>query len=178
MSTPHKHHLPASIPSNAKVRVTSRGSVFHGNKTHLPGAILSADELPRPFLHEALLTGVVVPVESPDPVVVEEVMPQVTPEGKVQITGEAPNRDIPKPLFEKPVDAPIAATTSPGVSTVTTKPPPVTFVSLWTLNPISIQSRSLDQLNAMVLERDASLTPFQTREEAMSWLSQDFKPTA
>lgn len=57
------------------------------------------------------------------------------------------------------------------------KPIPVHF-GKWDLDPEKLQGLDLDQLNVMVLERDPSIEEFQTVEEAIEWLSQDFAPEA
>lgn len=43
----------------------------------------------------------------------------------------------------------------------------------WDLKPERLQNKSLEQLNVMVRERDASIEPFETREEAIAQLSLD-----
>ena len=47
--------------------------------------------------------------------------------------------------------------------------------SIWVVDPVGILGLSLDQLNIMILERDGSVEPFETAEEAAAWLSQDFE---
>ena len=47
--------------------------------------------------------------------------------------------------------------------------------SIWDLNPDDLADKDLDDLNAMVLERDQDLPLFETPEEAIAQLSKDFK---
>ena len=47
--------------------------------------------------------------------------------------------------------------------------------SKWSLNPADLEGKDLDELNVMVLERDETVDPFETVEEAVAWLSQDFE---
>lgn len=46
--------------------------------------------------------------------------------------------------------------------------------SKWKLDPASLADKDLDSLNLMIAERDESLEGFETEEEAIAWLSQDF----
>ena len=55
---------------------------------------------------------------------------------------------------------------------------PVAVNSRWDLDPDGLRGMTLDQLNVMILERDDSVEPQETVEEAVEWLSQDFKPAA
>lgn len=47
-------------------------------------------------------------------------------------------------------------------------------VSKWAINPLALEQRPLEELNVMVRERDPSIPPFKTREEAIAKLSSDF----
>lgn len=47
--------------------------------------------------------------------------------------------------------------------------------SIWNLDPAGLRGMSVEQLNVMVLERDAKVTPFETIEEAVWWLTQDYE---
>lgn len=44
----------------------------------------------------------------------------------------------------------------------------------WTLNPADIKDVPLEQLNALVIERDPTVKPFSDAKEAIAFLSQDF----
>jgi len=57
-------------------------------------------------------------------------------------------------------------------------PPKITkldTIGRWDVNPINLSGMQLQQLNIMVLERDPTMTPFETIEEAAAQLSKDFK---
>ncbi len=47
--------------------------------------------------------------------------------------------------------------------------------SIWILDPADLQDKNLDELNVMILERDDELDQFETVEEALAWLTQDFE---
>lgn len=47
--------------------------------------------------------------------------------------------------------------------------------SIWVTDPVGILGLSVDQLNIMILERDGSIEPFETAEEAAAWLCQDYE---
>lgn len=49
------------------------------------------------------------------------------------------------------------------------------LTSLWTLKADDIKDKSLDELNAMILERDPKATIQTDKIEAIAWLSQDAK---
>lgn len=51
-----------------------------------------------------------------------------------------------------------------------------TTIGKWNLDPATLSDKSIEQLNAMVLERDPKVKPFDTPEEAMAFLSSDFIP--
>lgn len=53
-----------------------------------------------------------------------------------------------------------------------------TRVSHWNLDPDGLRGKSLDDLNILVAERDPSVEPFTTVEEAIGWLSMDYSPPA
>lgn len=47
--------------------------------------------------------------------------------------------------------------------------------SKWTVDPADVEGWSLDQLNVRIKEIDERVEPFETVEEAVAWLSQDFE---
>lgn len=47
--------------------------------------------------------------------------------------------------------------------------------SIWDLDPTNLGDKKLDDLNAMILERDDSIDPFDTVEEAIAHLSRDYR---
>jgi len=57
------------------------------------------------------------------------------------------------------------------------KPKQPTYLTPWVINPEMLVSKDLESLNVMVVERDPSPTcpTFDTIEEAVAWLSQDYK---
>jgi len=48
-------------------------------------------------------------------------------------------------------------------------------VSKWALNPADLAGKTLKQLNIMILEKDQSMEPFDTLDQAVEALSKDFK---
>lgn len=50
-------------------------------------------------------------------------------------------------------------------------------VKKWNINPASLVGKDIQQLNIMVLEREPTMTPFETIEEAAAQLTRDFKGT-
>lgn len=47
--------------------------------------------------------------------------------------------------------------------------------SVWTVDPANLEGKSLEELNVMVLDRDNSMEPFSTVEEAVAQLTADFQ---
>ena len=67
---------------------------------------------------------------------------------------------------------------TPFLKTLVENPPKPTkldTVGRWDVDPINLTSMNLQQLNIMVLERDPTMTPFETIEEAAAQLFKDFK---
>ena len=52
---------------------------------------------------------------------------------------------------------------------------PAKVASLWAFDPDGLRARSLDTLNVMVMERDEKIDAFDTVDEAIGWLSQDYE---
>ncbi len=54
------------------------------------------------------------------------------------------------------------------------KEPTVLWTSKWNLDPEALKGKHIDVLNILVHERDSSLPEYETEEEAIAKLSQDF----
>lgn len=50
--------------------------------------------------------------------------------------------------------------------------------SPWIIDPAAIATKGLDELNVMIMERDAKVVPFNDPAEARAWLSQNWKSGA
>jgi len=46
----------------------------------------------------------------------------------------------------------------------------------WNFDPALLAGKEIDQLNVMIQERDPSVHPFDTVEEAIAFLSSEFQP--
>lgn len=97
------------------------------------------------------------------------------------VPGVQPAPIIPSGTRDTSPSAPVElVTTAPGgvTSSVQIKKDPVpevkTPLSIWNLDPEQLKGKSLDELNVMILERDDTIDPFDTLEEAVAQLSQDF----
>lgn len=49
------------------------------------------------------------------------------------------------------------------------------LTGIWTLNPADLANKSLEELNAMIIERAPTIPAFDDKAEAVAWLSQDVK---
>lgn len=100
-----------------------------------------------------------------------------------QFTENAPGKTTPQPLpgpgkTGLPIEKALKTSTPGGIETASlgkiASPETVkTVTSKWTLDPELLKGKTIDELNVMVAERDATLSGFATAEEAVAWLSQD-----
>lgn len=70
---------------------------------------------------------------------------------------------------------PIKTEMRPAKSLKVSANAPVSKSSPWILNPAGLEGKSLEELNVMVLERSKTIAAFETKEEAIAQLSQDFE---
>lgn len=94
------------------------------------------------------------------------------------VPGSAPVASVeskPEPE-EGAVENPPGLDPTPSVGSSGDLAPAPKIASRWVLDPDALKGMTLDQLNVMVVERDESIEPFDTVEEAIEWLSQDFVP--
>ena len=54
------------------------------------------------------------------------------------------------------------------------KPKAVKVKPRWDMDPKALKRKSLDELNIMIADKDAKVEPFETRSEAIGFLTQDF----
>lgn len=52
---------------------------------------------------------------------------------------------------------------------------PAKSKSIWSMDPDGLRGLDVDQLNVMIAERDDSVEPFETSEEALAFLSADYE---
>jgi hypothetical protein len=52
---------------------------------------------------------------------------------------------------------------------------PNTPISKWNLDPVLLETKSLDELNVMAIEIDAEIKPFGDKMEAVAFMSADYK---
>jgi len=77
-------------------------------------------------------------------------------------------KPIPKePIIAAPPEKPSAAPSTGKLDSV----------KKWNVDPVTLVGKDLQHLNIMVLERDPTMTPFETIEEAAAQLTKDFKGT-
>jgi hypothetical protein len=55
------------------------------------------------------------------------------------------------------------------------KAPEPAAVGRWNFEPTGLLVKTLEQLNASILEIDPKIEPFKDKQEAIAWLSQDYK---
>lgn len=192
--------------ANYEIRVAARGSVMMpGGYLLAPGKVIPKGSLNRTQLEELLKTGYAEAVNLDAlsmPQIVSDVIPGAAkpipaptlydttdPDAskhrtKILETGGGIGRALVEPsaVIGSPPTEPITVTgTGVGAQTAaTTQPPPPTpnQSSIWNLNPEDLRGKSLEVLNAMIAERDATQTPFDNGEDAIAFLSMDYKAPA
>jgi hypothetical protein len=144
-----------------------------------PGTILNNDHFDEQWLVDQAKNNIIKPVVKVEQIADRDEPPPVSQPGVVPPipVGGSSDGDGSKVSSE-----PARINTGAGGPTITsgTTPPagaePVQQEgSIWNLDPAGLQSKTLEQLNVMVGERDAQAQPFETTAEAIAWLSRDFK---
>lgn len=104
---------------------------------------------------------------------------QKLPGSILNIPNEAEAKNLIKSGFvhepgklHKKTEVPALGVEESGSLTTTTKN---TAKTPWSTNPAELSETSLEDLNIMILERDPTIAPFETREEAVAQLTMDFK---
>jgi len=115
------------------------------------GTIIESGDLPAEVLQRLERKHVVIPLG--------------LPRDEAQARDDARN--------EKPI-LPIGGTAGDEDGKPLKQAPRLTKVSQWALDPDMLRSKSVEVLNVMIRERDASIEPFETQEEAIAQLSRDF----
>lgn len=100
--------------------------------------------------------------------------------GYLQVIGSAdqgPKQVLPgvKGDVSLPGEVDLGNPTPKKRSTRKKKTAPIEVKSLWDLNPEGLRSMSLEALNVAICEKDDTLPEFETKDEAIAWLSQDYK---
>lgn len=119
----------------------------------IKGAIIGKD-------HNHYTTGTIVDT---DKVLNEKHIPELLRDGKIlQVDGPviAPLPAIQKKIIVVSADGKVIEA-------------PPTLTSLWTLNAADLTGKTVEELNAMILERDPKATPCADVNEAIAWLTQD-----
>lgn len=147
-----------------------------------PGEYLP-DGVPQKAIESHIKSGYVVAVNQEGPpeqaLLVEnppgqDLGPAVSAGGDINDKSKRDNLD--KQVFTTVPERSSAGSPGNVMQTTSKKPAaPVTQVrSLWNLDPALLKSKTIDQLNVMVQERDNAVEPFSTTPEAVAFLSQDF----
>lgn len=103
---------------------------------------------------------------------------------KAVVTDKGPNLGPVPESKPAPNSDALSVTSGEGGVTMTSTPqaPPPNngtgaAISKWVLDPATLTGKKVEDLNVMILERDPTVKPFETVEEAVAFLSQDFQPT-
>lgn len=159
--------------SRKRFKVSPGGVVMHpkGGRYIYPG-----EELPG-----GLSEKVIKSLQASRHIVEIQNEPQVgaVRDGLVEVApGTSPQPRI--GLTKKDDGAPVSDTLTTEVHNgpaPTNLPQPGTSdASLWVIRPELLKGKDVSELNAMIHERDPSVPPFETAEEAAAHLSQDYRP--
>jgi hypothetical protein len=154
-----------------RLRVNFGGSVLGPNNIiYRGGEIIPDGLLSAKQIQEHINSGYVSPVNESAAMPLPDRLTETPPgvEEKPAIKSGSDDRRVSKPEE-------VVTTSSGGVVSKTTKKKigrPA--VSIWNLDPAELSGKDIDDLNVMILERDDSIDPFETTEEAVAFLSKDF----
>lgn len=142
-------------------KVAPRCNVILKDRTILrPGQIVPDGAIPKKALEEHVRNGFLLPSD------------------KEADSGRVPGVSTNPPVSSRDgVEDQIVSGqgSDPESPRITSRPTAGADKSQWTLDPDTLKDKSLDDLNVMVLERDSSVEPFETEEEAIAYLSQDYE---
>lgn len=160
-----------------KFRVSPHCSVMlndpkgqHGRRLLRAGQELP-DNLTKQQINELLGSRHIFPVGSS--VEIDRKTKDLTPPGVQPPLPVPSDNDLTKPsprdriIITQPGDVQTRVSPKPVVAAKSQKSP-------WVLDPTLLKGKSLDDLNVMLLERDDQAEVFDTPEEAIAFLSQDF----
>ncbi len=142
-------------------RVTTKGSIAGPNGLLRSGTEFKENEIPKIGLLDAIKSGYAVLVGAPEPVEAPDAAPALKPDNPV-VEMTAPLKSAGAPVEVKVIDVPVKSNDAIANGG-------------WNFDPAALAGKSLDQLNAMIVERDAAQMGMATVEEATAFLSQDFK---
>jgi hypothetical protein len=180
--------MPPTVPKQPKTPTVPNAAVRHGrclvvqpdqsvflpNLSHvMSGQIITPAQvvgLPEKALNEWLAQGVVKWADGNDS------FPDVP-------TGNLPGAKLipmptagPDDALDRKTGA-FSAESVPSLSAPVTSPAEITGVALgkWDFDPAFLATKDLAQLNAMALDKEPGIAPFETIEEAIPVMSQHFK---
>lgn len=193
MSIPHK------MPSTQMRQFKALGSVSTVNGLKKPGMLIREDEMPVDALRDALENGFLqdlsaqakpidyIPGARHEPSLsalnTHAESSQAMNENEEALArvreAEEKRAEMERLEKEKAAAQPPLIVSSPGGITTTSSaaPAPVDDVKTngrWNFDPLMLNAKALEQLNAMIMERDPKTPPMPTKEEAVAFLSQDF----
>lgn len=154
-----------------RYRVSTKGSIIPpgGGDALKPGTIVEDGRFTADQIREHISSGYLVQLGMP------------SSEEKPVLRSDAP----PLPMLDDEAkkrqgsaDAIVVGAGSPPETkkTPSAETKPVEHASPWSMDPATLQTHTLDQLNAMISERDATIGRIETTGEAIQILSMDFKP--
>lgn len=140
------------------------------NKVYKGGTVIPNGLLTEAMIKEHLASGYLSVLRSPKSVV--PTLAEVRAAGYSEEAAKSIVADAEAAAGEELVEFAPGVEDVPGMSD-TGKP--VKVASKWALDPDALRGVELDQLNVMIIERDAEQQPFDSVEEAIAWLSQDYE---
>lgn len=145
--------------------------------------VINANKITQAWLDEQHAAGFVEPVTEVRPVMQGAPPPAPPGVNPIPVGGDGSSRvtttDPGAPRISIPS---IPGQQSSGGLSQTSQPfvPPQQAggqaLSKWNLDPATLHGKDLGQLNVMVLERDSTIAPFSTVQEAIVQLSRDWRP--
>lgn len=144
--------------------ICPKGKIYKAGSA-IPQGVLTAEQV-----REHIRSGYLEVVRSTKDVIPS--IDEVVAAGYSRSHAEKIVEEVAERYGEKPVEHP------PGVEPdlgITDEGKPVVHPR-WSFDPDGLRGHDLDTLNVMILERDGDVDPFESVEEAVAWLSQDYSP--
>jgi len=145
--------------------------IDRGRVLHKAGSLITTDKhMTKADCEGHVKSGHLIPVaEAADP----------TPGDANLLVENAPGVQTPTPLKssedEKDQVRTNAVKVESGITKIETLPEKKVqqVKTLWNFDPKRIAKKGVDELNVMILERDDKVVPFETKEEALAFMTQD-----
>lgn len=175
------HKTAPGVTVNDEVRIKPEQSIQTAARGGVVASVGPKADAPLRITPPETTPAIVAEVVSPAPMVAAAVAPIAAVAPVAPPTPVAAPLSLASPVEEEAAPAlPSIATPGPKIiethKEVNTPTLGMPAVSIWTMNPSLLIGKGLDELNIMIQERDDTIDPRPTVNEAIKLLSQDYAP--